>query len=274
MGRYEEIHGGCLKAQPALETELAGRERLYSLARPESVRLARFTNESSRRSLLLSSVLSVHAALLVWIAADTVAPAAPAKAATLAVFDVAPLAPAVPRASSIPKPAPLPTTPPPVAPPVIAPPPPPIGPPLAAAVETGSGACDLTDSVQTALRDDSEARAALLALPPRARSVANAVMLWDGRWAAEDDPPATRAITRVRRVVGMVVAGASDECRQATQAGPRLITVAGPPDMVLALGSGRWRWADLASDERIASADEGRMNERPAVSRASAEVTR
>ena len=116
-----------------------------------------------------------------------------------------------------------------------------------AAASSAEGACDLTDTVQDSLRRSSTVRAALDELPRNERSVANAVMLWDGQWIDGASPGARAALGKIRAVVTAAVAAASAPCRAATQSGPRLISVAGAPDTVLALGSGRWRWDDLAS---------------------------
>ena len=114
----------------------------------------------------------------------------------------------------------------------------------AASAALTDGGCDLTEIIQAAVRDDVDARSALQSLPQAAHSVANAIMLWDGSWTA-DKPTSADALTPVRKVLVATVANASTACREAVQAGPRLVTVAGPPDMVLAIGSGRWRWGDL-----------------------------
>ena len=70
-------------------------------------------------------------------------------------------------------------------------------------------------------------------------------MLWDGRWIAAGSPATRAALASIRQVLASAVRAAPAACRAAVQAGPRLFAVSGPPDSVLALGSGRWRWDDL-----------------------------
>lgn len=202
------------------------------------------------RRLLLVPILLVHAAILAWVATDRMAmPAHPRGAGRLITFDVppAPQPPAArPRVEPVVK-AVIP--PPPVIDPLLAPPPPIAAPSITLAqteeVPLGGG-CDLTDAVQAALRGSPDALAAIAAFPARERSVANAVMLWDGRWIEANTAGGRHALAQIRRIVLATIAGASDACRTQLQAGPRLVAIPGPPDTMLALGSGRWHWQDLA----------------------------
>lgn len=109
------------------------------------------------------------------------------------------------------------------------------------------GTCDLTDVVQANLRADPELQAALDRLPRSDRSVASAVMLWDGHWIVGASPAARDTLTKIRAVVIATIEAASLPCRTSSQTGPRLMSLRGEPDTILALGSGKWRWADLAS---------------------------
>ncbi len=108
------------------------------------------------------------------------------------------------------------------------------------------GACSLIDTVQADLRDSAAVRMALGQVPAEARSVANAIMLWDGQWA---DPAAiggSETANPIRQRIVETIMAASAECREADVIGPRLLLV---PDAggtaVLVLGSGSWRWAAL-----------------------------
>lgn len=123
--------------------------------------------------------------------------------------------------------------------------------PEPAAAPEGGGAdltgCALSDDVLAALQADT-ARAALTRIPERRRSVAGAVMLWDGGWVktgALADPAIARPI---RAAVEEAVRAADPACAAAAVTGPVLLIV---PDaagsMVLVVGSGAWRWADLAA---------------------------
>lgn len=203
-----------------------------------------------RPSLLLPVVL-LHVAVLAWVASEQVAAPTAHPGSGLKTFDVEPVQPLsahppTPRTAVRPPPIEVPSPPPPVAEPLAALP--------VAAVESmplamTEGGCDLTDTVQSALRSSESARAALAALPARARSVANAIMLWDGQWIDPASAADRRALVPVQDVVRATVRAASADCRTQLQAGPRLIVMPGPPDVVLALGSGRWRWDDLDRDE-------------------------
>ena len=115
----------------------------------------------------------------------------------------------------------------------------------AADVATG-GACDLTAPVQAALQSNEDVRASLPRIPRDQRSVANAIMVWKAAWLAEDQKLDATAVAMIRDVVAGTVAVASPECRLQPQAGPRLLMLSGPGDtVVLAVGSGVWRWQDL-----------------------------
>ena len=195
-------------------------------------------------------VVVAHAAVLALVMAGSGAEIARAGATrSLAVFDVAP-----PAARQPVGPSPAPSsaraeTPrslvaEPVQMEIAAPDPVPM--PLLSQASLAPGeTCDLAGRVQAALRDDPAVRAALAMLPRDARSVANAVMLWDGRWIAGTTTSTSYALDRIRAAVIATVAAAPAPCRQEAQTGPVLMLLAGSPDTVLALGSGRWRWGDV-----------------------------
>ena len=108
------------------------------------------------------------------------------------------------------------------------------------------GTCDLTAPVQAALQSSEAVRASLPLIPADKRSVANAVMVWKVSWLAEDQQLDATAIAAIRDVVAETIADATPECRLQPQAGPRLLLLSGPGDtVVLAVGSGQWRWQDL-----------------------------
>ncbi len=108
------------------------------------------------------------------------------------------------------------------------------------------GTCDLTAPVQAALQSSEAVRASLPLIPPDKRSVANAVMIWKFSWLVEDQQFDATAIAAIRDVVAETVADATPECRLQPQTGPRLLLLPGVGDtVVLAVGSGEWRWQDL-----------------------------
>jgi hypothetical protein len=109
-------------------------------------------------------------------------------------------------------------------------------------VGAGPSDCALTDAIQAALRTDSATAQALGKVPPASRSVANAVMIWDGRWATG----ATSALAPIQRIVVASIRAAPAACQAAAITGPRLIMVPdGSGSAVLAFGSGVWSWAQL-----------------------------
>ncbi|WP_168075514.1 hypothetical protein [Caulobacter sp. SSI4214] len=103
--------------------------------------------------------------------------------------------------------------------------------------------CDVLGGVQQRLQDDPAALDALQALPVDNRSVANAVMLWDGTW--RQDGPA-RPIAALRAALQRALTGAPPACLAADNIGPRLIMLRdGRGTTLLAVGSGAWTWAQL-----------------------------
>lgn len=122
----------------------------------------------------------------------------------------------------------------------------------ATAAPAGGGSdlvgCALTDAVRAALQAEAP-RAALARIPGRRRSVAGAVMLWDGGWIRSGALADARVARPIRTAIGDAVRAAEPACAAAPVSGPVLLIV---PDaggaMVLVLGSGAWRWADLAAD--------------------------
>lgn len=205
---------------------------------------------------MLLSIVCVHAVLLAWVAMERM-PQAPKRAvASLLVFDVPPAPTEAQPAKAVVVPVAVPSDQP---PPVIEIPavaqrllvvslPAPVVAEQAGPVE---GGCDLTETVQSAIRQDVAARSALRDLPRDARSVANAVMVWDGHWIEGSSAASRNTVDKIQQVVLATIEGASDDCRNQVQAGPRILSIPGPPDMVLALGSGRWRWIDLQLGEDV-----------------------
>lgn len=124
------------------------------------------------------------------------------------------------------------------------------------------GQCDLTEPVQAALRASPAVQTALFALPRQERSVANAIMIWDTNWVPFAEASDGVAQAAVRDAITAVITSASDECRLQPQSGPRLLIL--PVEsgtIILALGSGIWRWQallDTARPEgRVAGASAG-----------------
>lgn len=131
---------------------------------------------------------------------------------------------------------------------------------IAIAGALAGDSCDLAAAVQERLSTAPTAIAAIDDIPPAARSVANAVMIWDGRWSrispadGAPQPAGTLPETRIRWAVIEVLLSAAPACRDAIIRGPRFLLVSRPTgNAVLVFGSGQWRWADLL--QSLAPAD-------------------
>lgn len=117
-------------------------------------------------------------------------------------------------------------------------------------------ACDLTAPLQTALQSSGEVQVALREIPSTQRSVANAIMLWDGAWTATEDRAAASALQMVREIVVQTIVAAGPECRFQAQSGPRLVYLSSDAVTTsLAIGSGQWRWQDVFDTAQVADGD-------------------
>lgn len=106
--------------------------------------------------------------------------------------------------------------------------------------------CAVGDTIQIALRDSPAVVNALELVPVDARSIADAVMLWDGRWTEAARVGGEAALGPIRAIVEASIDAAPEACRSAPVAGPRLVYVAvGSRTMILAFGSGQWAWSQL-----------------------------
>jgi hypothetical protein len=117
---------------------------------------------------------------------------------------------------------------------------------LLAALGGAGDPCQLTAWLQGLLTSDPSVQGALARLPASQRSVANAVMLWDGGWVEARAPRGEDLLWPIRQAIVAGLASAPAECRDHWMTGPRFIPVADQGQAtVLALGSGAWRWSDL-----------------------------
>lgn len=102
--------------------------------------------------------------------------------------------------------------------------------------------CTALDAIGDTLAADP---ATVAALTPLATQAAPAIMAWNGDWSP--DP----AVLPIRRVVTAVVAAAPVSCRNDIKIGPRLFFVSVTVTKVaIAIGSGRWAWNDLLSEDK------------------------
>ena len=107
--------------------------------------------------------------------------------------------------------------------------------------------CKLGEWLQGALQQDEQIGLALARIPRPSRSVANALMLWDGSWV--EAPGAGAGLLVIRGAILSGVQSAPQPCRTELMTGPVLITLNDPSGAtLLAIGSGQWRWDDLLSD--------------------------
>lgn len=116
-----------------------------------------------------------------------------------------------------------------------------------AGVAAGAG-CDLTPSVQDALRGSGDISRYLPNIPVDRRSIANAIVVWNAGWTNPDAAPGQSAYATIRQTITQTVLAASAKCRSQVQAGPRLIYLPGDAGRtaVLVLGSGNWTWQQVA----------------------------
>ena len=192
----------------------------------------------------MGSVIALHAAVfLVVFAIGSALPPTAQKAGALALVSLNLEAPA----PSLPPPPAMPSKlaerTQPVARPAVA------NDPNSSALAAPSGGCTTLNVVMTALVSDPAAVTAVINAPPEARSVAEAVVIWNAGWsdaARSLDAPLGPARTVVEQSLFTV----ADACLDEPVAGPRLMPV---PDnrggtMFLVIGSGNWTWRELVTD--------------------------
>jgi hypothetical protein len=119
----------------------------------------------------------------------------------------------------------------------------------AAAGEAGtSGMCDIVGRVSRALHADATVSRMLDAAPAEARSVSEAIILWNRNWTAIADP-ASGALGRARLIIEATLAELTPPCLHAEVSGPRLLLLPSRHGTtVLVIGSGSWAWGRLLDD--------------------------
>lgn len=216
-----------------------------------------FASRFRRRHLLLPVILLVHLLLLLALimSGQSVPQAVARIGSPLSVFDVdsAEERPATPEP---PPPPPVVTeivVPEPVVPLELDVPPLPAKPlfDAAAAAQAGFGTtCDLGVVIGRAFEQNELIRRELGRIGRDSRSVANAIMFWDGDWVDVPGRAPADALNTLRRGILEGVKAAPPECLAEEQIGPRFIAVreAGST-MVLVLGSGSWLWQQIIEDD-------------------------
>ena len=118
---------------------------------------------------------------------------------------------------------------------------------LSASQSAASGKpCEIATTLQSLLQTDPAVREALTRIPRDKRSVAGAVMLWKRTWVSADAVGGVTAMEPIQSAIVQAVGAAEPNCRDETVLGPRLFIVGDTRGaIVLALGSGQWRWSDL-----------------------------
>lgn len=108
--------------------------------------------------------------------------------------------------------------------------------------------CSLAQDLATDLQTNPFAQAAVGNVPEQSLSVARALLLWDGHWVGPDvaDPGSLMLKTIILREI----AAAKPECLAELNPGPQFLYVnQGAKTVTIVIGSGQWRWADLAASQ-------------------------
>jgi hypothetical protein len=123
-------------------------------------------------------------------------------------------------------------------------------------IKDGEADCAIAEGLQSVLQDDTSIKPLLRQVPRSQRSVANVIMAWDGAWVDEPNEIATDANrneaaltnTFLKVKIQAYLESVSPQCLSHTVSGPAFILINDAREpTVLAFGSGKWRWADLAA---------------------------
>lgn len=138
---------------------------------------------------------------------------------------------------------------------------------------SATSGCTPLEEVRDSIIGDSVAIASALNSPPETKSIAEAVVIWNGDWihAAGN---ATAPLAPARAAIERSVATMSQECLDEQIAGPRLIPLpASTGTLFLVFGSGTWKWQDVSDDIAITATARMRTLQPAAVSRAPGTVS-
>ncbi|MBA3811836.1 MAG: hypothetical protein H0X27_09405, partial [Caulobacteraceae bacterium] len=133
---------------------------------------------------------------------------------------------------------------------------------LAGAATADSGpkgrACDMARWLQSALRKDPLVQAAVAQVRPTPGSAGKAIMVWNGDWVRSHGEEG-KGLAAVREAILWEIAFAPAACRSEPVSGLVLISLSQSPGAPqLAVGLAAWRWSDLLTPRRSASADTAR----------------
>ncbi|CAN5307539.1 hypothetical protein BH11PSE2_BH11PSE2_08720 [soil metagenome] len=110
--------------------------------------------------------------------------------------------------------------------------------------EANGQSCRFTETLQAVLQDDPEFRLAMAKVPRPSRSVANAIMLWNGAWT-DPSAPGPDGVGAMQAAIMEGVRAAPLACQQAPLHGPLFMIMPDEPEAtILVLGAADWRWAD------------------------------
>jgi hypothetical protein len=121
---------------------------------------------------------------------------------------------------------------------------------LASAAPAGSGvrggACDMGRRLEAALRRDVHVQAAVAQARFAAGAAAKGFLVWNGDWVQTPGQEG-KGLAAVRQAIVWEIAFAPEACRAQAVRGRILISLNDAPGSArLVVGSGDWRWADLA----------------------------
>lgn len=111
------------------------------------------------------------------------------------------------------------------------------------------GQCATLDAVSKAIIASPAAVTAALNAPPEARSIAEAIVMWNAQWSYAASAPES-PLAPARAVVEDSLGSVEEGCLDEVIAGPRLVPVPvddGQRTIFLVFGSGTWTWRELLS---------------------------
>jgi hypothetical protein len=110
--------------------------------------------------------------------------------------------------------------------------------------------CELGEGLRRAIQANPVLANSIEQIAPGSRSVANAIMLWEGAWVSMQDPVSQAAVTTLRQAITEGIEAAPPECLAAELTGPRFVILSdGIKSTTLVIGSGAWRWSQLLAED-------------------------